>query len=424
MRFPSCPDGNARDLNGKDYLKEDPMLKDKTIVLGVTGGIAAYKAAFLASALMKQHANVHVIMTEHATEFIAPLTFETYTHNRCIVNMFEKHFEYDVKHISLARAADLMIIVPATANFIAKAANGIADDMLTTVFLAARCPKLIAPAMNTAMYENPATQANLRKLEEYGVGIIEPDSGMLACGDEGKGKMPDPEVILEHVLNEAACRNDLKGLKVLVTAGPTQEAIDPVRYITNHSSGKMGYAIARVCRMRGADVTLVSGRTALTPPAGIDVVDVVSSQEMHDAVLERAGSCDMIFKAAAVADYTPLETADHKIKKQDGEMSIPLKRTADILGDVAKIRRPDQVICGFAMETENLIANSTEKLNRKSLDMICANSLRTEGAGFKGDTNVVTVILPDKIVELGKLSKTDTAQRIVDIALRIYDSRR
>ena len=378
------------------------MLKDKTIVLGVTGGIAAYKAVYLISALKKQHANVHVIMTEHAAEFITPLTFETRSGNRCIVDMFERHFEYDVKHISLA-----------------KAANGIADDMLTTVFLAAKCPKLVAPAMNTAMYENPATQANLERLTSYGIKIIEPDSGLLACGDVGKGKMPEHDVLLEHILDTIAFNKDMNGLRVLVTAGPTQEAIDPVRYITNHSSGKMGYALARVCRMRGAEVILVSGRTSLDAPVGVKRVDVVSSQDMHDAVLGYAPSVDMIFKAAAVADYTPIETADHKIKKQDGDMSILLKRTSDILADVAKVRRPDQVICGFAMETENLIENSRSKLERKSLDMICANSLRTEGAGFQVDTNVVTLITADDMTELGMLSKTETAYRIVDKALEL-----
>ena len=399
------------------------MLKDKTIILGVTGGIAAYKAAYLASALKKQHAAVHVIMTEHAAEFISPLTFQTLTGNRCITDMFDDHFEYDVRHISLAKAADHIIVAPATANFIAKASYGIADDMLSTVFLACTCTKTVVPAMNTAMYENPATQANLERLRGYGINILEPDSGLLACGDEGKGKMPEPDVLLEHILNETACEKDLAGLKVLVTAGPTQEAIDPVRYITNHSSGKMGYALARVCRMRGADVTLVSGRTALAAPLGVEAVDVTSSREMHDAVIDRAASCDMIFKAAAVADYTPVDTADHKIKKQDGDMSIPLKRTSDILGDVAKIRRPDQVICGFAMETENLIENSRSKLERKSLDMICANSLRTEGAGFKGDTNVVTIITADSMTELGKLSKTETASRIIDKALELRSAK-
>ncbi|MBR0399782.1 MAG: bifunctional phosphopantothenoylcysteine decarboxylase/phosphopantothenate--cysteine ligase CoaBC [Mogibacterium sp.] len=399
------------------------MLQDKTIVLGVTGGIAAYKAAYLASALKKQHANVHVVMTKHAAEFISPLTFETLTNNRCTVDMFDRHFEYDVKHISLAKAADLMIVAPATANFIAKAACGIADDMLTTVFLACRAPKLVVPAMNTAMYENPATQENMAKLQSRGTEIIEPASGLLACGDEGKGKMPEPELLLQHILNEAACEKDMKGLKVLVTAGPTQEAIDPVRYITNHSSGKMGYAMARICRMRGAEVTLVSGQVALEPPVGVTTISIRSSQEMHDAVMEHAADADMIFKAAAVADYTPVTTAESKIKKSDGDMSIPLKRTADILGDIARIRNDSQVICGFSMETDDLIENSRGKLERKSLDMICANSLRTEGAGFKGDTNVITVITEDEITELGKLSKTETARRITDIALGLYNSK-
>ena len=396
------------------------MLKDKTIVLGVTGGIAAYTSAYLASALKKQHANVHVVMTEHATEFISPLTFETLTSNRVTVEMFDRHFEYDVKHISLAKAADLMIVAPATANFIAKAANGIADDMLSTVFLAAKCTRLVVPAMNTAMYENPATQDNMAKLAGYGIKIIEPATGLLACGDEGKGKMPEPEELLEHILMECACDKDLEGLKVLVTAGPTQEAIDPVRYITNHSSGKMGYALARAARMRGAEVVLVSGQTALTAPAGVTVINVRSSQEMHDAVMEHAESSDMIFKAAAVADYTPLTVADQKIKKKDGEMVIELKRTADILGDIAKVRRDDQIICGFSMETENLIENSRSKLERKSLDLICANSLRTEGAGFKGDTNIITIITKDSITELGKLSKLETAQRIIDVASQMH----
>lgn len=399
------------------------MLKDKTIVLGVTGGIAAYKSAYLASALRKQHANVHVVMTQHATEFISPLTFETLTNNRCTVNMFDRHFEYDVKHISLAKAADLMIVAPATANFIAKAANGIADDMLSTVFLAAKCTKLVVPAMNTAMYENPATQANLERLAGFSIKIIEPATGLLACGDEGKGKMPEPAELLEHILLEAACDKDLTGLKVLVTAGPTQEAIDPVRYITNHSSGKMGYALAKAARMRGAEVTLVSGPTALDAPIGVNVINIRSSQEMHDAVMAHAESSDMIFKAAAVADYTPLTVADNKIKKKDGDMAIELKRTSDILGDIAKVRRADQVVCGFSMETENLIENSRSKLERKSLDLICANSLRTAGAGFKGDTNVVTIISRDSITELGKLSKLETAQRIIDHALALHNSK-
>lgn len=393
------------------------MLKGKTVLIGVTGGIAAYKSAYLVSALKKQGANVHVIMTAHATEFVAPLTFQTLSGNRCITDMFADDYEYDVKHISLAKAADLIMIAPATANFIAKAANGIADDMLTTVVLAAKCRKLCVPAMNTAMYENPVTQSNLSKLRGFGWGIVEPASGLLACGDEGKGKMPEPQELLQHILYELACGKDLSGKRVVVTAGPTQEAIDPVRYITNHSSGKMGYAIAQACAMRGADVTLISGHTALDAPMGVQRVDVTSSADMYDAVLSRAADADMLFKAAAVADYTPATVYDHKVKKSDDDMSIPLTRTKDILGDVAKIRRDDQIICGFAMETENLIENARGKLARKKLDMICANSLRTEGAGFAGDTNVVTVITADDVIELGKLSKLETAHRIIDIAL-------
>lgn len=399
------------------------MLTGKTVVLGVTGGIAAYKSAYLVSALKKQGANVHVIMTKHATEFVAPLTFQTLSGNRCIVDMFDDDYEYDVKHISLAKAADLIMVAPATANFIAKATNGIADDMLTTVVLAAKCRKLVVPAMNTAMYENPATQANLSRLKEFGWGVVEPATGLLACGDEGKGKMPEPQELLEHIIYEISCSKDMAGLKVLVTAGPTQEAIDPVRYITNHSSGKMGYAIAKACAMRGAEVVLVSGRTSLDAPLNVERVDVTSSADMFDAVTSRAADADMIFKAAAVADYTPATVYDHKVKKSDDDMSIPLTRTKDILGEIATFRRDDQVICGFAMETENLVENARGKLARKKLDMICANSLRTEGAGFAGDTNVVTVITADSVTELGKLSKLETAHEILDMALSIRAGR-
>ncbi|MBQ6389729.1 MAG: bifunctional phosphopantothenoylcysteine decarboxylase/phosphopantothenate--cysteine ligase CoaBC [Mogibacterium sp.] len=399
------------------------MLTGKTVLVGVSGGISAYKTVFLVSALRKQGANVHVIMTRHATEFVAPLTFETMSNNRCISDMFDRDYEYDVRHISLAKAADLIIVAPATADFIAKAANGIADDMLTTVVLAAKCRKLASPAMNTAMYENPVTQDNLDKLRHYGWGIVEPNSGPLACGDVGKGKMPEPQELLMHVIYELACEKDMKGLKVVVTAGPTQEAIDPVRFITNHSSGKMGYALAQACAMRGAEVTLVSGHTALDAPMGVTRQDVTSAADMHDAVLALTPQADMIFKAAAVADYTPATVYDHKVKKSDDDMSIPLVRTADILADVAKIRRDDQIICGFAMETEDLLANARGKLERKKLDMICANSLRTEGAGFSGDTNVVTVITADEVCELGKLSKLETAHRIIDKAMQLRAAR-
>ena len=394
------------------------MLSGKTVVVGVTGGIAAYKSVILVSELKKQGANVHVVMTKNATEFVTPLTFETRSGNRCISDMFERNFEFDVKHISLAKAADLIIVAPATANFIAKAAHGIADDMLTTVVLAAKCPKLVAPAMNTAMYENPATQDNLKKIREYGYTVIEPNEGLLACGDEGKGKMPEPSELLEHVLY-ALTPKDMQGLSVLVTAGPTQEAIDPVRYITNHSSGKMGYEIAHAAAMRGADVTLVSGRTSLDVPLGVTRVDVTSAADMYDDVVKRAPKTDMLFKAAAVADYTPAETADHKLKKSDDDMSISLKRTKDILADVGKKKKKGQIICGFAMETEDLLNNAKAKLEKKNLDMICANSLRTEGAGFAGDTNVVTLITKDDSTELGKLTKLETAHRILDKALAL-----
>lgn len=394
------------------------MLSGKTVVVGVTGGIAAYKSVILVSELKKQGANVHVVMTKNATEFVTPLTFETRSGNRCISDMFERNFEFDVKHISLAKAADLIIVAPATANFIAKAAHGIADDMLTTVVLAAKCPKLVAPAMNTAMYENPASHDNLKKIREYGYTVIEPNEGLLACGDEGKGKMPEPSELLEHVLY-ALTPKDMQGLSVLVTAGPTQEAIDPVRYITNHSSGKMGYEIAHAAAMRGADVTLVSGRTSLDVPLGVTRVDVTSAADMYDAVVKRAPKTDMLFKAAAVADYTPAETSDHKLKKSDDDMSISLKRTKDIIADVGKKKKKGQIICGFAMETEDLLKNAKAKLEKKNLDMICANSLRTEGAGFAGDTNVVILITKDDSTELGKLTKLETAHRILDKALAL-----
>lgn len=399
------------------------MLTGKTVVLGVTGSIAAYKAANLVSLLKKQGANVHVVMTRNAAEFISPITFETLTGNRCVVDMFDRSFKREVEHISLAKAADLLVIAPATANFIAKAANGIADDMLTTVILAAKSPKLVAPAMNTAMYENDLTRGNIEKLSGLGWKFIEPTTGLLACGDTGKGKMPEPEFILDHILLELAREKDMAGLKVLVTAGPTQEAIDPVRYITNHSSGKMGYAIAEACALRGAEVKLVSGRTALECPVGVERIDVVSSEDMYKAVLANIESVDMLFKAAAVSDYTPAITADHKLKKADSDMKIELKRTHDILAAVSEIRRDDQVICGFAMETENLIENSRGKLERKKLDMICANSLKTEGAGFKSDTNVVTIITEDEMIELGMMSKFDTADRIVTAAIEIRKER-
>ena len=395
------------------------MLRGKTVLLGVTGGIAAYKAAALTSMLVKQHANVEVIMTANATQFVAPLTFEQLSGNRAVTNTFDRNFSYNVAHISLAEKADVVLIAPATANVCAKLAHGIADDMLTTTVLACRCPKLVAPAMNTNMYENPVTQDNLETLRRYGWNVIEPASGRLACGSVGKGKLPEPEVLLEYVLHEIACPKDYAGKKVLVTAGPTQEALDPVRYLTNHSSGKMGYAIARAAAMRGADVTLVSGVTALDPPAFVRTVPVVSAADMFDQVTRLAPDADFIFKAAAVADYTPAEYADEKRKKQDGDLSIPLARTKDILAHLGANRRAGQVICGFSMETENLLENSRAKLVRKNVDMICANSLKTEGAGFGVDTNVLTLITADDTTELPLQSKDSAAHAILDKALTL-----
>lgn len=395
------------------------MLRGKTVLLGVTGGIAAYKAAALTSALVKQHANVEVVMTANATQFVTPLTFEQLSGNRVVTDTFDRNFSFHVAHISLAEKADAVLIAPATANVCAKLAHGIADDMLTTTVLACRCPKLIAPAMNTNMYENPVTQDNLETLRGYGWNVIEPASGRLACGSVGKGKMPEPETLLETLLYEIAFEKDFAGKKVLVTAGPTQEAVDPVRYLTNHSSGKMGYAIARAAAMRGAEVTLVSGVTALEPPAFVKTVPVVSASEMFDAVTSLAPQADYIFKAAAVADYTPAEYSTEKKKKQDGDLSVPFTRTKDILTFLGRNRRPGQVICGFSMETENLLENSRAKLTRKNADMICANSLRTEGAGFGVDTNVITLITAQDTTELPLQSKDTAAHAILDKALSL-----
>ena len=395
------------------------MLKGKTVLLGVTGGIAAYKAAALASALVKQHAAVEVVMTENATQFVTPLTFEQLTGRRTMVDTFDRNFSHQVEHISLATRTDLVIIAPATANVAAKLAHGLADDMLTTTVLACRCPKLIAPAMNTNMYENPVTQDNLEILRKYGWEIIEPASGRLACGTTGKGKMPEPEDLLQHILRHLALPHDLEGKSVLVTAGPTQESLDPVRYLTNHSTGKMGYAIARMAMLRGADVTLVTGPTAIAPPPFVNVVKIRSAQDMFEAVAAHAPQSDFIFKAAAVADYTPAEYVDNKIKKKDGDLSIPLKRTQDILKYLGEHRRADQVICGFSMETENMLENSRAKLNKKNVDMICANNLKQAGAGFGVDTNVITVITRDEILELPLLSKEEAAGAIIDAALHL-----
>ena len=400
------------------------MLSGKTILLGVTGGIAAYKAAALASALVKQHAAVEVVMTEHATKFIAPLTFEQLTGRRTMVDTFDRNFSHQVEHIALAERTDLVLIAPATANVCAKLAHGLADDMLTTTVLACTCPKLIAPAMNTHMYENPVTQDNLDLLRKYGWEVIAPASGRLACGSVGAGKLPEPELLLEHILRAAALPHDLGGLRVLVTAGPTQEALDPVRYLTNHSTGKMGYAIARMAMMRGARVTLISGPTALTPPPFVEVVPVVSAQDMFDAVAARCEQADLIFKAAAVADYTPLTRAEDKIKKQDGELSLPLKRTADILAYVGAHRRPGQVICGFSMETQNMLENSRAKLEKKRVDMICANNLKVEGAGFGTDTNVLTLITAAGAEELPLMSKEAAAGEILTRARKLLEGKR
>lgn len=395
------------------------MLKGKTILLGVTGGIAAYKAAALASALVKQHAAVEVVMTQNATQFVTPLTFEQLTGRRTMVDTFDRNFSHQVEHISLAERTDLVIIAPATANICAKVAHGLADDMLTTTVLACRCPKLIAPAMNTNMYENPVTQDNLEILRRYGWDVIEPASGRLACGAVGKGKMPEPEDLVQHILRYLAIPHDLAGKKVLVTAGPTQEALDPVRYLTNHSTGKMGYAIARMAMLRGASVTLVSGPTSVTPPPFVNLIQIKSAQDMFESVAAHAAESDYIFKAAAVADYTPADYNDNKMKKKDSDLSIPLKRTQDILKYLGEHRTPGQVICGFSMETQNMMENSREKLHKKNVDMICANNLKVAGAGFGVDTNIITVITKDAVTELPLLSKEAAANAILDQAIAI-----
>ena len=395
------------------------MLKGKTVLLGVTGGIAAYKAAALASALVKLHAAVEVVMTENATQFITPLTFEQLTGRKTIVNTFDRNFAHQVEHISLAERTDLVLIAPATANVCAKLAHGLADDMLTTTVLACRCPKLISPAMNTNMYENPVTQDNLDLLRRYGWEVIDPACGRLACGAVGAGKMPEPETLVQHILRHIAFEHDMEGKKVLVTAGPTQESLDPVRYLTNHSTGKMGYALARMAAFRGAQVTLVSGPTALQPPPFVEVVNVTSAEDMFRAVAERCEQVDFIFKAAAVADYTPMDYNDNKIKKKDGDLSIPVKRTQDILKYLGEHRRAEQVICGFSMETENMVENSRAKLEKKKVDMICANNLKVEGAGFGVDTNVMTLITAKDTVELPLQSKEAVACAILDKALKL-----
>lgn len=390
------------------------MLEGKTVLLGVTGSIAAYKIAYLASALKKQQADVHVLMTRNATNFINPITFESLTGNKCLVDTFDRNFQFQVEHVSIAKKADVVMIAPASANVIGKLAHGIADDMLTTTIVACRCKKFISPAMNTNMFENPIVQDNLKTLEHYGYEVIDPAVGYLACGDTGAGKMPEPETLLNYILRECACEKDMKGLKVLVTAGPTQEAIDPVRYITNHSSGKMGYAIAKMAMLRGADVTLVSGRTALAPPPFVKVVPVVTARDMYEAVTSVSQEQDIIIKAAAVADYRPASVSDEKIKKKDDDMSIALERTDDILKYLGEHKPDGQFLCGFSMETENMIGNSRVKLTRKNLDMVAANNVKMAGAGFQGDTNVLTLITQDEEVSLPLMSKEDAAGKILD----------
>lgn len=390
------------------------MLEGKTVVLGVTGSIAAYKIANLTSMLVKLHADVHVLMTKNATNFINPITFETLTNHKCLVDTFDRNFNYNIEHVALGDKADVVLVAPASANVIAKMAHGIADDMLTTTVLACRCKKIVAPAMNTNMYDNPVTQDNLEILRGYGMEVIEPDTGRLACNTVGKGKMPSEEVLLAHILQEIQYEKDLAGKKVLITAGATREAIDPVRYITNHSTGKMGYALAKIAMRRGADVTLITAPTNLPAPLFADVVPVVSAQEMFDAVKERAPQMDIIIKAAAVADYTPVSVSDEKIKKKDGDLSLPMRRTTDILAYLGEHRKPGQFICGFSMETENLVENSKKKLQKKNADLIVANNLRDEGAGFGTDTNVVTLVMEEGIVELPCMSKEEVAEAVLD----------
>ncbi len=390
------------------------MLKGKTIVLGVTGSIAAYKIANLASMLVKLHADVQVLMTKNATNFIHPTTFETLTSHKCLIDTFDRNFQYSVEHVALAKQADVVLIAPASANVIGKLANGIADDMLTTTVMACRCKKIISPAMNTAMYENPIVQDNLKKLKYYGMEIIEPAVGLLACHDVGAGKLPSEDILLQYILKEAACEKTMADKRVLVTAGPTVEAIDPVRYITNHSTGKMGYAIAREAMLRGAKVTLVTGPVAIDPPMFVDVVPVTSAADMFEAVTGRAQEQDIIIKAAAVADYTPVTTATEKIKKKDGDNAIALTRTKDILGWLGEHRREGQFLCGFSMETQNMLENSRQKLTKKNVDMIVANNLKVQGAGFGGDTNVVTLITADGATELPLQSKEEVAGKLLE----------
>lgn len=394
------------------------MLKGKTVVLAVSGSIAAYKIASLASALKKLHANVQVLMTKNAVNFINPITFESLTGNKCLVDTFDRNFQYSVEHVALAKQADVVLVAPASANVIGKIAHGIADDMLTTTVMACKCKKIIAPAMNTNMFDNPILQDNLKILEHYGYEVISPAVGYLACGDTGAGKMPEPELLLQYILREIAYEKDMKGKRVLVTAGPTQESIDPVRFITNHSTGKMGYAIAKMCMLRGAEVTLVSGPTSIAKPEFVHVVDVVTAKEMYEEVTKRAKDQDIIIKAAAVADYRPKSVSSEKMKKKDDDLAISMERTDDILKFLGEHKKEHQFLCGFSMETENMLENSRKKLEKKNLDMIVANNLKVEGAGFAGDTNVVTIITGQEEVSLGKMTKEETALRILDEILK------
>ena len=395
------------------------MLKGKTVLLGVTGSIAAYKIASLASALKKLHADVHVLMTQNATNFINPITFESLTGNKCLVDTFDRNFQFQVEHVSIAKKADVVMIAPASANVIGKLAHGIADDMLTTTVMACKCKKYISPAMNTNMFENPIVQDNLKTLEHYGYEVIQPASGYLACGDTGAGKMPEPETLLAYIEKEIAREKDLQGKKILVTAGPTQEAIDPVRYITNHSSGKMGYAIAKAAMLRGAEVTLVSGRTAIEAPLFVNVVPIVTAKDMFEAVTGISNEQDIIIKAAAVADYRPAVVSSEKVKKKEGQMSIELERTDDILKYLGENKREGQFLCGFSMETQNMISNSRAKLEKKNLDMVAANNVKEAGAGFQGDTNVLTLITQEEETSLPLMSKEDAANKLLDKILEL-----
>lgn len=397
------------------------MLKQKCVLLGVSSSISIYKTASLCSALKKQGADVHVLMTENATKMMSPVIFEQLTGNRVCVDTFDRNFPWQVEHVALAKKADLLLVAPATANVCAKLAHGIADDMLTTTALACTCPKLIAPAMNTRMYENPVTKENLKTLTRFGWEVITPASGYLACGDTGAGKLPEPETLLDHILHTLAYPHDMQGLRVLVTAGPTRESIDPVRYLTNRSTGKMGYAIARAAADRGAKVTLISGPTALSAPLFVETVPVESADDMFREVTTRAEKADLIIKAAAVADYRPVTVADDKIKKHDGDMAIPLTRTQDILGYLGQHRRPGQVLCGFSMETKDMLVNSRRKLEKKNLDLIAANNVKVPGAGFAVDTNVLTLITRQGEEELPLLSKEEAAHRLLDALLRLKD---